>query len=42
MNEWSKCVFSDECFVKPSKTGIDFCRKLDNEDWLDERFIKQT
>ncbi len=41
MNEWNKFVFSDECFVKPTKTGIDFCRKFDNEDWLDERFNKK-
>jgi hypothetical protein len=34
-------VYSDECFVRPTNIGIEFCRKKDDEDWLDERFIKQ-
>ncbi len=35
-------MFSDECFVRPSKTGIEFCRKFDHEDWCDERFVSET
>jgi hypothetical protein len=32
-------VFSDECFVRSSKTGIEFFIKFDHEDGCDERFF---
>ncbi len=34
-------MFFDEYFVRPVKTGIEFCRKFDHEDWCDEHFISQ-
>jgi hypothetical protein len=39
--QWKKMVYSDERFVCPTNIGIEFCRKKYDEDWLDERFIKQ-
>jgi hypothetical protein len=38
---WKKMVYSDECFVHPTNIEIEFFRKRNEENWLDERFIKQ-
>ena len=41
MKQWKSLVFSDECFVRPTKTGIEYCRKMDDEDWCNKEFIKE-
>jgi len=39
VEDWKKVWFSDECYVVPKHFGIEFVRKRDDEDWIDERFI---
>jgi hypothetical protein len=34
-------VYSNECFVRPTIIGMEFCQKKDDEDWFDESLIKQ-
>ncbi len=37
--DWSRMCYSNKCYVKAHKTGIQFCRKRDEESWCDEGFF---